>query len=124
MNKDFETKLLQEFPTFFTDVEKKKNSIPYGLEIDTGWFDIIYRLCERIKASSPPDNFRFVQIKEKFGGLRIYNYNTNIEIEKLIDEAEAEAYKTCEMCGCKDDSISTLGIWIKTLCNSCREIKK
>lgn len=39
------------------------------------------------------------QIKEKFGGLRIYYNGQDPYIDGLISMAEAWAYRTCEECG-------------------------
>lgn len=120
--KEFESKLIKEFPTFFINLRGNPSGIKpsFGLEISEGWYDIIWRLCEAIKATNPPENFRFVQIKEKFGGLRAYSYNSNEQIEALVTEAEKEAYKTCETCGTKEN-VTIEGSWIRTLCRSCRE---
>jgi len=40
-----------------------------------------------------------IQIKEKFGGLRIYYYCSDPYIDGLIDMAEAFSFRTCEQCG-------------------------
>jgi tRNA G26 N,N-dimethylase Trm1 len=59
------------------------------------------------------------QVKEKFGGLRFYmGGGTDSMIEEFIDQAEAQAEKTCEDCG-KPGKIAGPG-WIRTLCYGCR----
>jgi len=119
--KEFEAKLVKEFPAYFIDMygSRKITSLSFGLEIEPGWFDIIWRLCDDIKKLDTPENFKFVQIKEKFGGLRVYAYNSNKEIEDLVEKAEKEAEITCEMCGTKEN-VTTEGSWIKVLCQPCR----
>lgn len=42
---------------------------------------------------------QIVQIKEKFGSLRIYTHNSCIAIDTIITNAEMLCEKTCENCG-------------------------
>ena len=64
-----------------------------------------------------------VQIKEKFGGLRIYmSVITDEQIGNLIKEAEQVASRTCEQCGGIADINYRYKIkinWIRTLCYNC-----
>ena len=64
----------------------------------------------------------FIQIKEKWGGLRIYlNYYVQ-EIADQIHELESKSLNICEHCGTNKNVKSdwTHG-WIMTLCDKCRE---
>ena len=54
------------------------------------------------------------QIKEKFGGLRIYLSSEDDYIFGIISMAEAMAARTCEVCGAKGHLRS--GSWFKNLC--------
>lgn len=58
------------------------------------------------------------QVKEKFGRLRVYFHpgqaDTDV-LEELIDQAERESGRICEMCG-KPGVLMTTGSWLKTLC--------
>lgn len=58
----------------------------------------------------------FVQIKEKFGTLRLYCDGGNSVTSHLVRYAELLSSVTCEKCGCPGRRIS-LG-WIKTLCDT------
>ena len=67
------------------------------------------------------EEVKFVQIKEKFGGLRMY-YDTESEdddfrkkINDCIYNAESESYTICEICG--ETGKVRKGNWIKTLCD-------
>ncbi|MHA2064992.1 MAG: hypothetical protein ACXABY_11515 [Candidatus Thorarchaeota archaeon] len=72
----------------------------------------------------PLDFFIILQIKEKFGGLRIYwggavsdehrNY-----IRGAVDIIEALSHKVCETCGAPGET--RRGSWIVTLCDPCEE---
>lgn len=103
------------------EVEKKigTNAIElvscYGIECDDGWVSLIGELIDKIHGIDP--DVKFAQIKEKFGGLRVYiNYSTE-EVYNLIHEYEDKSYTICEVCGepgqlCK----KKLGQWQKTVC--------
>lgn len=65
-------------------------------EIPVRWYPVIFRLVERLDAALSEEfkvDFEFNQIKEKFGGLRVY-YNSDWTADKIIDplieRAEAE----------------------------------
>lgn len=63
------------------------------------------------------ESLRVLQIKEKFGGLRIYVSQETPESLALIKDAEQRASKTCEYCG-KPGELVNNG-WAKTLCPTC-----
>ena len=64
----------------------------------------------------------FIQIKEKWGGLRIYlNYYVK-EIADQIHELESKSLNICEHCGTiKNVKSDWTHGWIMTLCDKCRE---
>jgi hypothetical protein len=75
-------------------------------EVDGGWADLIDRAVERIanaaKAGRSP--VRIVQIKEKYGELRIYTDRvedsaTAAAVDEAIALAMARSACTCEVCG-------------------------
>lgn len=55
---------------------------------------------------------RFMQIKEKYGGLRLYGASS---LESLLEDL---SYHICEECGSMEEVGQTQG-WIKTLCKKC-----
>jgi hypothetical protein len=79
-----------------------------------GWYLLIREICEALNKS----NGYILQVKEKFGGLRIYA-ECNEEIQEMIDKAEEKSYKICEECG-TEENVTSEGGWIKTLCSDCR----
>lgn len=88
-------------------------------ECDDGWFNLIKcvfaAVARHIKwSSNPPEDFKFVQIKEKFGGLRMYSENGNEVIKGIVSLAEELSYKTCEVSGFPG-SIHIKNYWLKTL---------
>lgn len=68
------------------------------------------------------DNFKIVQIKEKFGGLRFYTEGTDYRVDKdihgWIQFAEVMANELCEGCGTNQGLGSTSG-WMRTICEPC-----
>jgi len=76
----------------------------YGFEISEGWLPILEEFFE--KAIIFEGWFKVVQVKEKFGSLRIYvdteeNFDKNYYdlLYSLIYEAEFKASRTCFDCG-------------------------
>ena len=94
--------LIVEFPQLFRHARPGSHStMVYGIAVGNGWYDILYQLCVGIQrraaelCDEPP---AFSQIKEKFGGLRVYIHGGS-KYRDLIDLAEERAGKTCEHCG-------------------------
>ena len=61
---------------------------------------------------------QFVQVKEKFGTLRIYHTSDDPYVEGLVSMAESVSSTTCEHCGNRGTT-STKG-WYQTLCDPCK----
>jgi len=75
-------------------------SIPW--ECGKGWWPLIEKVAAAIdsfNAAHPDSPVEVTQIKQKFGGLRIYHYNAPEDIRQLIDEAIEASWHTCERCG-------------------------
>jgi hypothetical protein len=136
MNQLLQATLQENYPSLFSLKDNKNEPLgAYGIECDDGWYEIISSLCfmidqqernikgnnkYRISKNQEPiayESFRFTQIKEKFGGLRIYYYGGNEYVRGLIGMAESWSYQTCEKCGDKG-KIDKKG-WIRVLCNKC-----
>jgi hypothetical protein len=120
MTKELEKKLLERFNFFHPELSPINDLMCFGFEHGDGWFNIIWNLCEKIEKCLKRislEDFRVVQVKEKYGTLRFYiNYGTD-EIYTLIDKAERKSGKICEICG-KFGKLNNLG-WYKTRCKSC-----
>jgi len=125
MKKELQSKLINDFPGLYTQVNwpKEKTCMCWGLAIGDGWFNIVYDLSKKITEIAP--EVQVVQVKEKFGGLRFYTGSVlkdhSDNVYKLINEAEEKSFKTCEICGTIENVTTNGPNWIKTLCDKCRK---
>lgn len=108
----------KECPIFFDHYTNRgREPIKYGLECGSGWHQIIFEMAKEIEAlsHSTGKKYKAVQIKEKFGGLRVYVNQNDAEIDEIIKRAESLCAKTCEACGKAGKNIAKGG-WYKTVC--------
>jgi hypothetical protein len=81
-------------------------------DVGVGWRPIVSAAVEAI---GKRQGF-ITQIKEKFGGLRIYVHGGDYDaIDDIIRTAERECAITCEICG-KPGTLRNLKGWLKTAC--------
>ena len=106
-------------------MNRKVSDMPW--ECGKGWWPLIDKVAAAIdsfNAAHPESSIEVSQIKQKFGGLRIYHHNAPEDIRKLIDEAIEASWHTCERCGATEGIITNLEGYRLTLCPDCRkEIK-
>lgn len=115
--------LFDNFSFFHPETPLTQSLMAFGFECGNGWFELIKELCEKLEALDLKD-FRVLQVKEKYGGLRFYTGGVELEkadeVDRLINEAEAKSLTVCEECG-KPGKPNGRG-WIKTQCEICRNI--
>lgn len=121
MRMELEAKLVKDFPDLFKGKDKPvtESLMSFGCECDDGWYGIIRGLCHAIHQHRKHNEieFEFTQVKEKFGGLRVYYFGGDAFVDGVIRMAEEMAYKTCEVCG-NPGTLCNAGTWLKTLCDS------
>lgn len=115
--------------------ERRKDLFIFTISCGLGWKKIVLNLAEELdkiwdgyKRKKGSDCWSLLQAKEKFGGLRFYvGYPEGEDAKaryeqsmKAIDQAETEAWKTCERCG-KMGHTTSVGFRIATVCDSCEE---
>lgn len=101
-------------------MEKHKDILRCGIECDAGWIKILDPLFSSIATHVKYNNlekFAVIQVKEKFGTLRVYTNNTDYYISGLIDMAVRMSEITCECCG--QNGTRRNGPWVRTLCDTC-----
>lgn len=113
-------------------------------DIAPGWFAIVEELCCQIDetlAEAEKPKVRFVQIKQKFGGLRAYLNVAPLRVDivseagrlsgqfgksgvpdiasrlaPFVREAEEKSFRICELCGAAGH-LRTDRNWLRTLCD-------
>ncbi len=65
--------------------------------VGKGWAPLINRVFDKLETIK--GSIKIVQVKEKWGGLRIYTDYSNKELDKVIYDAEHESLEVCEVCG-------------------------
>lgn len=88
--------------------------------IFNGWYNLVKDALQKIKEVASPYSINICQIKQKFGGLRIYYDDCpkgkKEEIDYIIEQAEKKSFETCEITG-KNGEIRSLNGWYVTLCD-------
>lgn len=79
--------------------------------IGPGWHDIIRRVFQ-----AKPDHVKVEQVKEKFGGLRIYYRPHDDVFDQIVSTAESDSYRTCDVCGAPGNQRGRS--WITTRCDA------
>jgi hypothetical protein len=116
-----------------------------GFDFLPGWFAILEELCQRIDEALSPEEkqtVRFLQIKEKLGGLRAYLNIAPVRLDffgngnhlsghinvgphpdiysrlaPFVRAAEEQSYRTCIFCGASG-VLRRDRDWILTLCDT------
>jgi hypothetical protein len=140
MDQELQNQLFEKYPELFSNKNLgiKNSCMAWGIECNNGWYEIISSVCWMIKQHEDNDLWqtkfkqktdpeyksgyfpvKFDQVKEKYGGLRIYFSGGDEYIEGLVSMAEAISYQTCEVCGNKGECNKSG--WFTTLCPTHRE---
>jgi len=139
MQNDLQNELYEKYPKLFENRHKPvtESCMAFGVECGDGWYVILSNLCQEIaqhekNISDQQKHFpeetgdywpvRFDQIKEKFGGLRVYYTGGDEFVRGLVSMADAISYSVCEACGEKGKPNENG--WISTLCDNCRNSNK
>lgn len=114
---DWRQSLVATYPRFF-----RRGGFP---SVGDGWRDLLERALARImlalRAGPPEAQISIVQIKEKYGTLRLYYDSRSVPeralaaVEEAVDLAEARSACTCEQCG-NEGELHVRGDWYTTCC--------
>jgi len=101
--------------------------------VGPGWYPFVARCCLTVLENGGT----IAQVKEKFGGLRLYadfpeepeDSHSQLflwdvyqnQIKKYIQAAETASYWICEECGTTRNNVTTKGGWLRTLCEPCHK---
>lgn len=97
--------------------------------VGVGWYQLVAEVLQPIEDENgrltwdAPDPscvklIEVAQIKEKFGGLRLYVDNAPVWVNELVSKAEAKAWTICCNCG-ESGAIKPSNYWLETLCERC-----
>jgi len=129
---ELENKLIEKFPVLFGDFDKspQETCMCWGVDFNDGWYDLFYELL--VKLSGFPIIIVLDQVKEKYGGMRVYYHiegdydfdsdyilDLHSKVLDLVYEYEIKSYKICEICG--EDGRPRRSGWIRTLCDRCSD---
>lgn len=97
------TELIRMYPELFgkPPLDPKTSLMCFGLEVVDGWLPILEELFEKLSVdvlTKELHDFRISQVKEKFGGLRVYTKNGNETTAAMIREAVEKASHACDIC--------------------------
>ena len=128
MKDELQQKLYDKYPKLFAQKSLPMNitCMCYGVCVGDGWYNIMEVLCSRIqgyidrKQQKNPEfhQVEFTQVKEKFGGLRVYTNGHDEVVDFLISFATGMAARTCEDCGNPGKNRSYNG-WYIAHCDTC-----
>ncbi len=142
MDAELQNQLYGKYPDLFSNRNKspRESCMAWGIECNNGWYELLGSVCwkifqyerniaDRIRirnqnaiTNDEPDleyiPVKFDQIKEKYGGLRVYYSGGDDYVRGVVSMAEEYSYKVCEKCG--NAGKVNKGGWITTLCDSCR----
>ena len=118
---NWEDDLKKKYPNFFRYMnEENRNEVCWPFfECGEGWSHLI----ECVAFAAENTGVYCVQVKEKFGELRIYCDGHNESVSCFVQAAEALSKLTCENCGKFSGGIKPLkgGWWLKSFCKECRD---
>ena len=87
-------------------------------DLPEGWFVLFLQACKDIKEplveAGDLDTFRFFQVKEKYGRMRLYHSGASEEVNDILDKYEFLSEQVCHVCG-KPATAVTRG-WIYPFC--------
>jgi hypothetical protein len=92
----------------------------FGVSTNPGWYPMVEKLLLDIRALPKDDGLvRINQIKEKFGGLRVYvevsgSGDFKERVRGMIEQAEMTAYRTCEFCS--NPGVLRSAGWMRVTC--------
>ena len=121
MKKEIQEKFYSEYPELFRDHKKgpEESCMYWGISIGNGWETLLNEVCiaivDHVNDTGMPMP-KFCQIKEKFGGLRLYMEGADDVINEIIEAASSKSYEICEVTGKHGTLLHDLD-WHRVLCD-------
>lgn len=93
-----------------------------GEQLPDSWFKLFLLLCKNLHPMIVKSNllhsFYFVQLKEKYGTMRVHTSGCTNNMNDLINVYESFSKYICQHCGKFPTKVMTTG-WITFLCEDC-----
>jgi hypothetical protein len=123
MNLELENVILSSHPTIFNGFSSRLKS-GECFECGDGWRGVIAELADRLEAYAGIANAEgllVVQVKEKFGSLRVYFPGpVPAKVRDWVSTAEHQSARTCELCAAPAAlRARPEGGYVRTLCAAC-----
>jgi hypothetical protein len=128
-DKELNKKMVEEFPFLlprnrWTDKVSEDYDYSYNelWALEKGWakafgYELICELRDALIEADYLDKYRITQIKEKYGGLRWYDFGAPEKAFEVIRKYTEKSYETCIYCG-EPATHETYG-WINYVCEKC-----
>lgn len=115
-------KLIKKYPFIEIDKDCTNDKLTWLDYLDPGWnIALGDSLCSDLKKAliedNCLDNFKFIEIKEKFGQLNLFCDGYKSNARKILDKYSELSKYICAHCG-KPARYITMG-WIYPLCEDC-----
>lgn len=92
-------------------------------EIPEGWHKLFLQMCEEIlpilEENKFKEKYRFIQVKEKYGALRVYDCGAPFGVHEIIGKYEHISRYVCHKCGKPANFISNG--YILPYCDNCKK---
>lgn len=80
--------------------------------VGPGWGGLINEVFDTL--ATIKGTIKIIQVKEKWGGLRVYTDYVNSTLDPVIADVQKRSLSICEQCGAPGKLYG--GGWIRTLC--------
>lgn len=118
MHKDLVAFSIRQFPDLLETERSGPAQNPFhqfGIEVGSGWFRIFYQMLSELdELRKSGEYIALRQVKEKWGGLRIYIDGPD-EADDIVSKYSEMSCQICEICGEKG-KLRSDG-WMVTLCD-------
>lgn len=116
---------MRKYTIIKPDPTLQNNLMAFGFMCQEGWYPLIEETLDQIQDIVDRDGLdvQITEVKEKYGGLRIYVDGYTDEIGKIIEDAERKSVEICELCGKDGKQVKFHGWWM-TRCQNCLDLER
>jgi hypothetical protein len=84
-------------------------------QVEEGWHSLVHQIYDKKESLTTP--IYIDEVKEKFGGLRVYSTPYHDEFDNFTIEICKHSFNICEICGESGYLVKTSSGWYKTRCD-------